>query len=118
MLRPLETGQGILPNLVQSYQLDLYTPGQIFDHFLDLANQLGCDKVATGHYAKIVNNILNKNGKFVALFFPTERKEEELEKGPPFYVDLDETLLMFKNNFNIIKILFYFLVVRFALYYF
>ena len=47
---------------------------------------------------------MNKNGKFVALFFPTERKEEELEKGPPFYVDLDETLLMFKNNFNIIKI--------------
>ncbi len=25
-----------------------------FDHFLDQANELGCDKVATGHYAKIV----------------------------------------------------------------
>ena len=50
------------------------------------------------------NNILNKNGRFIALFFPIERKDEDLEKGPPFYVNLDETLLMFKNNFNIIKI--------------
>ena len=33
-----------------------------------------------------------------------EKEEEDLEKGPPFYVNLDDTLLMFKNNFNIIKI--------------
>ena len=27
-----------------------------FDHFLDQAIKLGCEKVATGHYAKIINN--------------------------------------------------------------
>ena len=27
-----------------------------FDHFLEQAKKLNCEKVATGHYAKIVNN--------------------------------------------------------------
>ncbi len=47
---------------------------------------------------------MNQNGKFVALFSPTEMREEDKDKGTPFYVNLEETLSIFENNFNIIKI--------------
>ena len=51
----------------------------------------------------MVSKILNKNGQFIALFFPIKKREADKD-GPPFYVNLEDTLPMFENNFNIIKI--------------
>ena len=32
-----------------------------FDHFINQAKKLNCDKVATGHYAKIIKKMINLN---------------------------------------------------------
>jgi len=105
-----------LNNIKKREDLDTLFPVQenIFEinskyfNFFDIVLEYTCfcaiEPQRRSEYIKSVNNILNKKGQFIALFFPTERKEEDLDKGPPFYVNLDETLLMFKNNFNIVKI--------------
>ena len=89
-------------------QEDIFNLNEKYSNFFDFVIEYTCfcaiDIQRRKEYVESVNNILNKNGRFIALFFPIERKDEDLEKGPPFYVNLDETLLMFKNNFNIIKI--------------
>ena len=89
-------------------QEDIFKLNEKYSNFFDLVIEYTCfcaiDIQRRKEYVESVNNILNKNGRFIALFFPIERKDEDLEKGPPFYVNLDETLLMFKNNFSINKI--------------
>ena len=52
---------------------------------------------------KLVSKILNKNGQFIALFFPVNKREGQSD-GPPFYVNLEETLSMFGDSFVIKKI--------------
>ena len=98
-----ESLKTLFPLQEDMFKLD----AQYFD-FFDIVVEYTCfcaiDIKRREEYVKSVSNILSDNGRFIALFFPTERREEELDKGPPFYVNLDETLLMFKNNFNIIKI--------------
>ena len=55
--------ENVIDNFVDMYSQGL-TPNPCvecnrsvkFDHFLEQANKLKCEKVATGHYAKIVNN--------------------------------------------------------------
>jgi len=87
---------------------DIFKLSGKYSKFFDIVIEYTCfcaiDIKRRPQYAELVNNILNQNGKFIALFFPTERREEGIDKGPPFYVDLDETLSMFENNFNFIKI--------------
>ena len=89
-------------------QEDIFNLSREYSNFFDIVIEYTCfcaiDTKRRPQYVELVSDILNKSGKFIALFFPTERKKEELDKGPPFYVNLDETLLMFKNNFNIVKI--------------
>ena len=89
-------------------QEDIFNLNKKYSNFFDIVIEYTCfcaiDAIRRPQYAELVSDIFNRDGKFIALFFPTERREEELDKGPPFYVDLDKTLLMFKNNFNIIKI--------------
>lgn len=76
--------------------------------FFDIVIEYTCfcaiDPQRRPQYADLISNILNESGKFIALFFPTERRKEDSDKTPPFYVNLDETLLMFKNKFNFLKI--------------
>ena len=89
-------------------QEDIFKLSRKYSNFFDIVIEYTCfcaiDIKRRPQYAELVNNILNQNGKFIALFFPIERREEGIDKGPPFYVDLDETLSMFENNFNFIKI--------------
>ena len=89
-------------------QEDIFKLNREYYNFFDIVVEYTCfcaiDTKRRSQYAELVSDILNQNGKFIALFFPTERMEEDIDKGPPFYVNLDETLLMFKNNFNIVKI--------------
>ena len=87
---------------------DLFNLNREYFSFFDIVIEYTCfcaiDPQRRPQYADLVSSILDESGKFIALFFPTERKGEELDKGPPFYVNLDETLLIFKNKFNIVEI--------------
>ncbi len=89
-------------------QEDIFNLNKEYSNFFDIVIEYTCfcaiDPQRRFRYVELVSDILNKSRKFIALFFPTERREEGSDKEPPFYVNLDETLLMFKNNFNIIKI--------------
>ena len=86
-------------------QEDIFKLNIDYSGFFDIAIEYTCfcaiDTKRRPRYAELISNILNRNGKFIALFFPTKKREED---GPPFYVNLKETLSMFENNFNIIKI--------------
>ena len=105
-LNDLKSKEG-LDNLFP-IQEDIFKLSNEYFNFFNIVIEYTCfcaiDTKRRQEYIESVSNILNKNGKFVALFFPTERREGDLDKGPPFYVNLDETILMFKNNFNITKI--------------
>jgi len=89
-------------------QEDIFKLNSKYSNFFDIVIEYTCfcaiDSKRRPEYVKVVKDILNKNGQFIALFFPTERREEDTDKGPPFYVNLEETLSMFENNFNFIKI--------------
>ena len=89
-------------------QEDIFKLNSKYSNFFDIVIEYTCfcaiDIKRRPQYAELISNILNQNGKFIALFFPTERRKENIDKGPPFYVNLEETLSMFENNFNIVKI--------------
>tara|TARA_B100002051_G_scaffold270280_1_gene302915 strand:- start:2061 stop:2666 length:606 start_codon:yes stop_codon:yes gene_type:complete len=89
-------------------QEDIFKLSDEYLNFFDIVIEYTCfcaiDTKRRFQYVELVHDILNQNGKFIALFFPTKRRSKDKDEGPPFYVNLDETLLMFKNNFNIIKI--------------
>ena len=87
---------------------NIFNLNKDYSAFFDLVIEYTCfcaiDPQKRRQYVKLVNSILNKSGQFIALFFPTKRREEDIDKGPPFYVNLEETLSMFENNFNFLKI--------------
>ena len=89
-------------------QEDIFKLSREYSNFFDIVIEYTCfcaiDTKRRPEYVELISNILNQNGKFVALFFPTKRKKGDIGKGPPFYVNLKETLSMFENNFNFIKI--------------
>ena len=89
-------------------QEDIFDLSREYSGFFDIVIEYTCfcaiDTKIRPQYVELVKDILNKNGQFIALFFPTERREDDIDKGPPFYVNLEETLSMFENNFNFIKI--------------
>lgn len=104
-----------LTTIKNKYNIDTLNPikGDIFDlpnlypKFFDIVLEYTCFCAIMPskrlEYVKLVSKILNKNGKFISLFFPI-KKRESYQAGPPFYVNLEETLSMFKNKFDIIKI--------------
>ena len=87
---------------------DLFNLNREYFSFFDIVIEYTCfcaiDPQRRSQYAELVSNLLNKRGRLVALFFPTKRREKDLGGGPPFHVKLDETLLIFKNKFNIVEI--------------
>ena len=89
-------------------QKDIFELSREYYKSFDIVVEYTCfcaiDVKKRPQYAELINDILNQNGRFLALFFPTKMMSADIDKGPPFYVDLNETLLMFKNNFNIVKI--------------
>ena len=78
-------------------QKDIFETKSEYSNFFDIVLEYTCfcaiDPQRRIEYINSVNRILNKNGQFIALFFPIERREKDSDKGPPFYVNLDETLL-------------------------
>tara|TARA_Y100001970_G_scaffold290375_1_gene423908 strand:+ start:2375 stop:2977 length:603 start_codon:yes stop_codon:yes gene_type:complete len=88
-------------------QQDIFNIGNEYDNFFDIVIEYTCfcaiDPQRRIEYASLVNRILDRKGQFIALFFPT-RIRENIDEGPPFYVNLEETLSIFENNFNIVEI--------------
>ena len=89
-------------------QEDIFKLSRKYSNFFDIIIEYTCfcaiDTKKRPQYAELINNILNQDGKFIALFFPTKRRKEDVDNTPPFYVNLEETLSMFENKFDIIKI--------------
>ena len=87
---------------------DIFNLDESYLDFFDIVIEYTCfcaiDINRRSEYIQVVSKILKQNGEFLGLFFPIKRKDEELGKGPPFYVNLEETISMFENKFNIIKI--------------
>jgi len=89
-------------------QEDIFNLKSQYSEFFDIVIEYTCfcaiDPQKRPLYAQVVKDILNKNGQFIALFFPIKKNIENLNDGPPFYVNLEETLSLFENNFNFVKI--------------
>ena len=89
-------------------QEDIFKLSIEYSNFFDIVIEYTCfcaiDTERRPHYINLVKDILDKNGQFIALFFPTKKRGSGIDKEPPFYVNLEETLSMFENNFNIVKI--------------
>ena len=89
-------------------QRDIFNLKGEYSDFFDSVIEYTCfcaiDPSKRLEYVQSVSSILKKGGNFVALFFPTKKRKKEIDGGPPFYVNLKQTLSMFENNFNIIKI--------------
>ena len=87
---------------------DIFNLNKRYSIFFDILIEYTCfcaiSPQRRREYVELASSILKKDGKVIALFFPIERQDEDIDKGPPFYVDLDDTLSMFENKFNIIKI--------------
>ena len=86
---------------------DIFNLPKMYPGFFDIVLEYTCFCAIMPSrrldYVKLVSKILNKNGQFIALFFPVNKREEQGD-GPPFYVNLDETLSLFDDLFDIEKI--------------
>lgn len=85
---------------------DLFDLGQNYSDFFTLIWEYTCFCAIAPErrieYRDLVYQILAKGGKFISLFFPILKKVED--GGPAFAVDLDTTLKMFNEKFEIIEI--------------
>ena len=88
-------------------ECDIFNLPNLYPNFFDIVLEYTCFCAIMPskrlEYVELVSKILNKNGQFISLFFPIKEREADKD-GPPFYVNLEDTLPMFENNFNIIKI--------------
>ena len=86
---------------------DIFNLPNMYPDFFDIVLEYTCFCAIMPsrrlEYVELVSKILNKNGQFIALFFPVNKREEQSD-GPPFYVNLDETLSLFDDLFDITKI--------------
>ena len=86
---------------------DIFNLPNMYPDFFDIVLEYTCFCAIMPsrrlEYVKLVSKILNKNGQFIALFFPINKREGQSD-GPPFYVNLKETLSMFGDRFVIKKI--------------
>ncbi|MAJ44217.1 MAG: hypothetical protein CMF96_05660 [Candidatus Marinimicrobia bacterium] len=73
---------------------------QIFSEKFDYVFEYTCfcaiDPSDRKKYRDLIYRILKNSGKFISLFFPILKPENNV--GPPFGVNLDKTLKLFKNN--------------------
>ena len=84
---------------IKALQLDIFDLPSYYQNYFDIVIEYTCfcaiDPDDRENYIKMVNNILKHGGKFVGILFPLI--ENLQNEGPPFYVDLKKTLLMFDN---------------------
>ena len=71
-----------------------------FDYVVEYTCFCAIDINKRSEYAKIVSNLLVKGGYLVAILFPINKSIKD--GGPPYSVNLNNTLDMFKEYFDII----------------
>tara|TARA_B100001029_G_C15060067_1_gene457654 strand:- start:2430 stop:3041 length:612 start_codon:yes stop_codon:yes gene_type:complete len=71
-----------------------------FDFVFEYTFFCAIDPLNRKKYRDLIYQILKNGGKFISLFFPILKPEEE--SGPPYGVNLDKTLKLFKKKFNLI----------------
>ncbi|MDP6852446.1 MAG: methyltransferase domain-containing protein [Candidatus Marinimicrobia bacterium] len=72
-----------------------------FDIVLEYTCFCAIDPSLRKNYIQLVNSLLKTGGRFVGLLFPTDKLPEE--GGPPFAVNIDETIKIFKKFFTLEK---------------
>ena len=72
-----------------------------FDIVLEYTCFCAIDPTLRKDYIHLIHSLLQTGGRFVGLLFPTDKLPEE--GGPPFAVNIDETLNMFTKNFTVEK---------------
>jgi len=74
---------------------------QKFDVVLEYTCFCAIDPSQRINYIQLVNNLLKPGGRFVGLLFPTDKLPSD--GGPPFAVNIDNTLSQFQNHFTLEK---------------
>ena len=78
-------------------QLNIFDLPKYYRFFFDVVVEYTCfcaiDPIDRQKYIETVSGILKKSGLFVGILFPLDGKD--IDSGPPFNVDLNETLNMF-----------------------
>ena len=72
-----------------------------FDYVVEYTFYCAIDPRLRDEYIKIVHKILKPKGEFIAILLPINK--ESNEDGPPFAVNLEETIALFSNKFKIIE---------------
>ena len=85
---------------------DLFALSNSHSEFFSMVWEYTCycaiDPERRQDYRDLIYQILAKGGKFISLFFPILKQEEE--GGPAFGVNLGSTLEMFNEKFDILEI--------------
>lgn len=102
----IKTNPDFIENKIHLIHSDIFEVSNNFNNQFDYVFEYTCycaiDPKYREKYRDLVYRILNKKGTFISLFFPILKPE--IDDGPPFGVDLDKTLEMFKDKFNILEI--------------
>ena len=73
-----------------------------FDYVFEYTCYCAIDPSQRKKYRDLIHQILLNGGKFISLFFPILKPETD--DGPPFGVNLKNTLKMFEQKFKIMQI--------------
>lgn len=89
---------------VKTLEMDIFQLAESYSDCFDAVVEYTCfcaiEPGRRPEYAELVNNILKPWGLFVAILFPTDKTEEG---GPPFNVDILETIKLFGKHFVLLK---------------
>ena len=72
-----------------------------FDYVVEYTCFCAIDPKNRKNYINMMFNLLKDKGELIGLFFPLNKTKEE--GGPPFSVDLEETISIFSEKFNLKK---------------
>ena len=70
-----------------------------FDYVVEYTCFCAIDPKNRKNYINVMSELLKDKGELIGLFFPLNKTKEE--GGPPFSVDLEETISFFSEKFNL-----------------
>jgi len=91
-------------NKIELIKSDIFNLNNRFENYFDFVFEYTCycaiDPVLRENYRDLIHQVLKNGGKFISLFFPILKPEKD--GGPPFGVNLIETINFFKEKFKLI----------------
>ena len=76
-----------------------------FDYVIEYTCFCAINPKRRKEYVDMMHNLLKGKGELIGLFLPLNKSEDE--GGPPFAVNLEETLTLFSSKFKLINSLFH-----------